>query len=199
MAVNRREKILEVAKRLFAAKGFDGTSIRNIAKDSGLSVAGMFHYFSSKEEILNEIITEFVDSGYDGLEAIRKRDRPPLEKMEEICKFYVHHLAGNKNELTILVSESKSLSLEHRKIFYKKQEIYIDSLKGLMQELETERQLIPVKHSVLTLLFFGMVNWTYFWYNKKGEIGLDDLETIITEIFLRGILKESQATNHRSL
>ena len=62
MPVSRRNKILEVAKRLFAAKGFDGTSIRTIAKESGLSVAGMFHYFSSKEEILNEIIIEFVDS-----------------------------------------------------------------------------------------------------------------------------------------
>lgn len=192
-----RERILAVAKRLFAAKGYEGTSIRKIAKESGLSVAGMFHYFSSKEEILNEIIIEFVDSGYDGLNAIRKNDKPPIEKVEDICKFCVRHLAGNKNELSILVSESKSLTPEHYKIFLKKQNIYIEALKGLFQELERDSRLKSVKPSVLTLLFFGMVNWTYSWYNKKGEIGLNDLETIITEIFLRGILKENQETDNR--
>jgi AcrR family transcriptional regulator len=193
--MTRRKKILEVAKRLFASKGYDGTSIRKIAKESGLSVAGMFHYFSSKEEILNDIIADFVDQGYDQLHEISKSDKPPIEKIEEICKFYVRHLAGHKNELTILVTEAKSLAPEHRKMFLEKQHIYIDALKGLLQELECEGQLKSVKSSILAHLFFGMVNWTYSWYQKKGEMGLKELEATITDVFLRGILHERQEIN----
>ena len=62
--MNKRELILKVATSLFSSNGFKATSVRKIAADSGLSVPGMFHYFSTKEEILYEIMFNFIEDGY---------------------------------------------------------------------------------------------------------------------------------------
>jgi len=187
--MSKKDTILKVATRLFAVKGFDGTSVRKIAEEAGLSVAGMFHYIPSKEEILNEIMIGFMDEGYKKLIKIYNSDMSPIEKLAEVCKFYVKYYAGHKNQLTILVSEGKSLSLEHRQVFIDKQRIYVNALTRLFNDLTKEDLLNPIDPSILAFIFFGMVHWTYSWYKPKGEIGPEELGNIVSEVFLRGILK----------
>lgn len=187
--MSKKDTILKVATRLFAVKGFDGTSVRKIAEEAGLSVAGMFHYIPSKEEILNEIMIGFMDEGYKKLIKIYNCDMSPIEKLAEVCKFYVKYYAGHKNQLTILVSEGKSLSLEHRQVFIDKQRIYVNALTRLFNDLTKEDLLNPIDPSILAFIFFGMVHWTYSWYKPKGEIGPEELGNIVSEVFLRGILK----------
>ena len=190
--MSKREAILKVATRLFAAKGFDGTSVRKIAEEADLSVAGMFHHFPSKEEILNEIMIGFMDEGYKRLQLIYDSEVSPVDKLEKVCKFYVKYYAGHKNQLTILVSEGKSLSLERRQVFIDKERIYVEALKRLLDDLAKDGLLKSMKPSVLTFVFFGMVHWTYSWYNPRGEIGSEELGTVLSEVFLRGVLKDRE-------
>jgi AcrR family transcriptional regulator len=190
--ISNKERILKAAIELFASKGFDGTSVRNIAEKAGLSVPGMFHYFSSKEEVLYEIITLFMDKAYNKIMEIYNADIDPIEKLSEICKFYVEQYAGHKHQLTILISERKSLIPEHRRICITKERDYVKALKNLFKELAKRKLLKPIDHSILAFIFFGMVHWTYRWYNpeaKKG-IGPNQLGRIFSEVFLRGILAQ---------
>ena len=187
-----RERILKVATELFASRGFDRTSVRNIAEKAGLSVPGMFHYFSSKELILFEIMTLFMDNAYKKIMEIYEIDIGPVEKLSEICKFYVEQYAGHKDQLTILISERKSLAPEHRKICMKKERDYVEALKSTIKDLAERKLLKPIDHSILAFIFFGMVHWTYRWYDPKAKrgIGPNRLGKIFSEVFLRGILSE---------
>jgi AcrR family transcriptional regulator len=188
--MSNKEQILNAATNLFASKGFDATSVRNISEKVGLSVPGMFHYFSSKEEILFEIMTLFMDSAYKKIMEIYNADIDPIEKLSEICKFYVEQYAGHKNQLTILISERKSLIPEHREICIKKERNYVKALKNLFGELAKRNLLKPINHSILAFIFFGMVHWTYQWYNPKSKrgIGPNQLGKIFSEVFLKGII-----------
>ena len=188
--MSNKERILKAAIELFASKGFDGTSVRNIAEKAGLSVAGMFYYFSSKEEILYQIMTMFMDAAYQKIMQIYNTDIDPIEKLSEICKFYVEQYAGHKHQLTILISERKSLIPEHLRTCIRKERKYVKALKNLFKELAKRKLLKPVDHSILAFIFFGMVHWTYRWYNPraKGGIGPNQLGRIFSEVFLRGIL-----------
>ena len=187
-----RERILKGATELFASRGFDGTSVRNIAEKAGLSVAGMFHYFSSKEMILFEIMTLFMDNAYKKILEIYNADIDPVEKLSEICKFYVEQYAGHKDQLTILISERKSLGPEHRQICIMKERDYVKALKSLFKDLAKKKLVKPIDHSILAFIFFGMVHWTYRWYNPKAKrgIGPNQLGRIFSEVFLRGILSQ---------
>jgi AcrR family transcriptional regulator len=188
----KRDTILQAATRLFAAKGFEKTSVRKIAEEVGLSVPGMFHYVPSKEEMLNEIMIGFMDEGFKGLKEIYDSDRGPVEKLEEVCKFYVRHYVGHKDALTILVSEGKSLSPKHRRNFVDKQRVYVEALKRLVSDLAKEGLLKSIDHSVIAFIFFGMVNYTYTWYNPQGTMGPDALGDAFSQVFLRGVLKNHE-------
>lgn len=192
--MSKRNTILQAATRLFAAKGFEQTSVRRIAEEVNLSVPGMFHYFPSKETMLNESMIGFMDEGFKGLQEIYDSERDTVEKLEEVCKFYVRHYVGHKDELTILVTEGKSLSPKHRRDFIDKQRVYVDSLKKLLSDLDTEGLLISIDHSVLAFIFFGMVNYTYTWYNPQGTMGPDELGDAFSKVFLRGVLKDYEGS-----
>jgi AcrR family transcriptional regulator len=192
--MSKRDTILQAATRLFAGKGFERTSVRKIAEEVDLSVPGMFHYFPSKEDILNEIMIGFMDEGYARLEEIYNSDLGPVEKLEEVCKCYVEYYAGHKDQLTILVSEGKSLAPEHQQIFVDKQRVYVEALTRLFSDLAKEGLLKSIDPSVLAFIFFGMVHWTYSWYNPRGKIGPEVLGSIFSEVFPRGVLKDQKGT-----
>jgi len=193
--MTKKETILQTATRLFAAKGFEQTSVRKIARESDLSVPGMFHYIPSKEEILYEIMIGFMDEGYKRLLEIYKSSMVPVKKLEAVCKFYVEYYAGHKDQLTILVSEGKSLSPKHRRDFIDKQRVYVEALKRLFSDLTKEGLFKSIDHSVLAFIFFGMVHWTYSWYSPQGKMGPDELGGIFSEIFLRGVLKDQKGSH----
>ena len=190
--MTKKDKILEASTRLFAAKGFEKTSVRKIAEEVGLSVPGMFHYIPSKEEILNEIMIGFMDEGYKRLMEIYNSAIGPVEKLETVCKFYVEYYAGHKDQLTILISEGKSLSQKHRQAFIKKQRIYVEALKKLFSDLALDGLLKSIDPSVAAFIFFGMVHWTYSWYSPQDKMGPDELGDIFSDVFLRGVLKDEK-------
>jgi len=190
MTMSKKEVIAKAATKLFAAQGFERTPVRKIAEKVDLSVPGMFHYFPSKEDILNEIMIGFMEEGFRKLKEINSDDMGPVERVEGFCKFYVDHYAGNQDLLTILVSEWKYLSREHRQVFFDKQRGYVDALKKLFSTLADQGLLKPVDPSVLTFMFFGMVLWTYSWYDPKGKLGLEELGGIFSDVFLRGVLRK---------
>jgi len=187
--LSKREMVLGVATKLFAAKGFDGASVRKIAEEAGLSVAGMFHYFSTKEEILFDIMMVFLDEGLRGLKRICESEKPSIERLKEVCKFFSEYFAGHQDELTILSNEGKSLFPEHKQIFKRKQRQYLDIVRSLLRELHEEGLLKEIDQTVLAFLFFGMVLWTSRWYNPQGIVNPTELGEIISEVFLRGVLK----------
>ncbi|MCJ7545489.1 MAG: TetR/AcrR family transcriptional regulator [Deltaproteobacteria bacterium] len=189
--MSKKEAILKAATKMFAAQGFERTPVRKIAEKVDLSVPGMFHYFPSKEDILNDIMINFMDEGYRKLKEINNDALAPVEKVEGFCKFYVDHYAGNQELLTILVSEWKYLSREHRQQFFDKQRIYVDALKKHFSDLAEQGLLKPIDPSILTLMFFGMVLWTSNWYDPRGKMGLEELGSIFREVFLRGVLKKN--------
>jgi AcrR family transcriptional regulator len=190
--MSQKDRILKVATRLFADKGFERTSVRRIAEKAHLSVPGMFHYFPCKEVILNEIMISFIDEAYKRLMDIYTSDRDPVEKLDAVCKFYVEHYAGHKDQLTILIAEGKSLSRVHQKAFIDKKRVYVEALKQLFNDLSDAGLLKPFDPSVLAFIFFGMVHWTYSWYNPRGEIGPEVLGRIFSEVFLWGALKDQE-------
>lgn len=187
--MDKRAFIIKVATDLFATKGFEATSVRKIAADSGLSVPGMFHYFSTKEEILYEIMFNFIEDGYTKVTEIINSEVDPAKKLELLCDYYVQKYTTRQDELVILSFEGKSLTPEHQKQFVKKQRNVVKAIGKFFNELIRQNKVKSINPTVLTFLFYGMVHWTSTWYNKKGEVSPEKLGKIVREVFLHGILK----------
>ncbi len=191
-SAKNREKVLEiqlVISHLFAYKGYHSTSMREIARELGMNQSSLYHYFSSKEEILFKLMNDAMDNALTTLEEICTGDLLPRDKLNKILHFYTQYYAGNPERLILLVNEQSSLNSEHRRILVDKQRRYVHLFQSVFEELDEYQLTKEIPHSVAIFAFLGMVHYTIKWYRKDGPVGLESLADIFVEIFTKGTLK----------
>lgn len=93
---DKQKRILEVAERLFAEKGFDGTSIRNISKEAKINIAMVSYYFGSKEKMLEALIYSRTSNLKMELENIIRENLTPFEKINKLIELYIYRISRNK-------------------------------------------------------------------------------------------------------
>ena len=110
---DKREHILNVAEELFAEKGFDGTSVRDIAQQAGVNLAMISYYFGSKEKLLESLIEFRAGYAYGILEELNKDTTlSPWDKVDRLVDFYVDRIIHNMKFHTIMWQESSARSEE---------------------------------------------------------------------------------------
>lgn len=110
---DKREHILNVAEELFAEKGFDGTSVRDIAQSAGVNLAMISYYFGSKEKLLESLIELRAGYAYGILEELNKDETlSPWDKVDRLVDFYVDRVINNIPFHMIMWQESSARSEE---------------------------------------------------------------------------------------
>jgi len=110
---DKREHILNVAEELFAEKGFDGTSVRDIAQQAGVNLAMISYYFGSKEKLLESLIEVRAGYAYGILEELNKdMSLSPWDKIDRLVDFYVDRIVHNMRFHTIMWQENSARSEE---------------------------------------------------------------------------------------
>ncbi|MEK6609768.1 MAG: TetR/AcrR family transcriptional regulator [Gemmatimonadota bacterium] len=187
---NRRENLLAVAARVFAATGYDRTSMRDLARASSMSLAGMYYYVKGKEDLLFQIqrnCFELVQQG--ALDAIGSQ----LSAEARLAAFIRHHVtffATHMAEMKVLAHEAESLSGAGLETVRRLKRGYGDVLLGLLAELDGHGSREQVDRHVAAYTLFGMMNWIYTWYDPKGPVDVAELADSITRLFLNGYSAE---------
>ncbi|HXD76345.1 MAG TPA: TetR family transcriptional regulator [Puia sp.] len=110
---DKREHILSAAEELFAEKGFDGTSVRDIAQRAGVNLAMISYYFGSKEKLLESLIEFRAGYAYGILDELNKDESlSPWDKVDRLVDFYVDRIINNLRFHTIMWQESGGRSDE---------------------------------------------------------------------------------------
>jgi AcrR family transcriptional regulator len=179
-------KILEHATEVFCDKGYDGASMRDLSRATGMSLAGMYHYFGSKERLLYLIQKHTFSTILTQL-----RDRLPQSNGAEqgIRTFIGNHLEyclEHQQAMKVLSLEDEVLNGDYgRKIASIKREYY-QICRELLDRYKKEKGLeFDSRTAVLSL--FGMMNWIYTWYNPRLDGGAGQLSREMGNIFFRGI------------
>lgn len=185
----KAEQIKDTVARLFAEKGYHGTSMRDVGNEIGMSQSSMYNYFKSKEDILFHLMNDAMDEALLTLQAICRADHSPDEKLNAVLDFYARYYAGDQDRLTLLVNELPSLNKHHQRIIIKKDREYVSLIRSILAELTEAGRMKAIHPTVATFAFFGMVHYTIKWYKKEGDVSPGDLARFFVEIFTRGILK----------
>lgn len=183
----RRQEICEIATRLFVEKGFEKTTIRDIAKAGKMNSSALYYYFEDKEAILYEILMEIMDTS---LEQMREIDRSGLatkKKIDAVIKLHTQIYGVDPVRMGLIVFNQKSLSPEHWAELKSKQREYTDIVARILKKMREGGEIADIDPTVCTFALFGMVQWAFGWYNPKGAISPDQLSDIFTHIFTRGI------------
>ena len=188
-APDRKAEIRRSAALVFAEQGFDRASIRDVAKAAGMSLAGLYYYYRSKEEILFDIqstaFTTLLDTHAEALAGVREPER----KLERVIDAHLTFFAQNIAEMKVMSRESEALEGEFAQQVGEMRRRYVRLVRGILDELAALEPIREVRTPVAAFLLFGMMNWMYTWYDEKRDGSAKDLAKAVKQIFLRGLLK----------
>jgi TetR/AcrR family transcriptional regulator, cholesterol catabolism regulator len=185
----KRTKIRETAAKLFAEKGFENTTTRDIAMAAGINNASLYYYFDSKEQLLYQILEEVIRTGLQRIAEIEQSPRPLKEKLALTLRIHTT-AAVDFDKMKLLVHDQRSLSPGHRKELNQKQSEYVCRLIAILQQLQDQGEMLDIDLTVCAYAFFGMVSWAYRWYRPDGKVKLEELSEIFYTIFTQGIYRK---------
>ncbi len=184
----RLGEILEHATEVFYEKGYEGASMRDLSRKSGMSLAGLYYYFESKEKLLYLVQKHTFGTV---MERLRPRLAQVVDPQQRVRVFIFNHLEyflANMKAMTVLSREAEALGNSlGREILDMKRDYYHTCLQ-LMEELRRQGNFAEgVTPRIAVLGLFGMMNWIYTWHNPRQDAGVEELARQMSEIFLHGI------------
>lgn len=188
----KQEKIGNAAAKVFNKKGYLETNIDDIAAVAKMSKGGIYHYFSSKDEILFFILDSYMDIVLKDLESQVQALRDSALKIKFIIERHIDLYANYTAQAKTLLHDAHCLSPKRFKsINIKEREYYRIVMDVLSEFFEGSGEINRHELKAMAFLLFGMCNWTYHWYDPKGPINPEGLSGIIWTVFMKGI------TEHR--
>ena len=181
------EFILRTAARIFAEKSYHSTSMRDISRATNVSLAGLYHYCRSKEELLFLIQDNCFGRVLERLEAQLQQVDDPVARLGTFIENHLSFFAANMAEMKVLSHEAESLRGDLHAHVSTRKENYTRLARKILQEVqESTKNKQPVDLTVATYALFGMMNWIYNWYDPQGKLKVHDLAQHLTQLFLDG-------------
>jgi AcrR family transcriptional regulator len=183
----RLGKILLHATEVFYEKGYEGASMRDLARCSGISLSGLYYYFESKEKLLY-LIQKHTFSTI--VERLRQRLDEVSDPEQRIRLFILNHLEyflANRKAMKVLSHEAEVLKNGFGAEIAAIKREYYRICVGLLCDFQRAKRLeFSSRMAVLSL--FGMMNWIYTWHNPRSDADADSIAREMGDIFLRGVM-----------
>jgi AcrR family transcriptional regulator len=180
--------ILGTAARVFAEEGYDPASIRMVAERAGVSVAGLYYYVRSKEELLY-LIQYHV---FDGLVRRFKEDSAdlvdPVARLELFIRNHLERFLADMSSLTVCSRELGRLRGDYLEQVEARQREYFSQASQLFGELERQHGGARVDPRTAALAMFGTINWVYTWYQSDSGQTAAQLARDFVQLYLYGVL-----------
>ncbi|SRR5581483_581115 len=182
----RLAKILDHATAVFCEKGYEGASMRDLSRASGMSLAGMYYYFESKERLLYLIQKHTFQNIVERLRERLKGVGDPEQRIRIFILNHLEYFLANQKAMKVLSHEDEVLKNGFGAEVAGIKREYYRICVGLMDDYKHARGLdFSSRMAVLSL--FGMMNWIYTWYNPRVDGDAEDLAREMGDTFLRGV------------
>ncbi|MGC1451484.1 MAG: TetR/AcrR family transcriptional regulator [Candidatus Sulfotelmatobacter sp.] len=199
--VDSRQEILRTAARLFQQRGYDATSMNDVAAALKLSKGGLYHHFQSKDEILFEIMDHAMELTQERVIAPVRAITDPVERLRALIRLHLEVvLSPRDREITVMLHENHPLPPALRKRINARKKEYIHFVESLVADVQREAQKEALKNvqrarpggavspRAAAFALLGMINWIYQWYKPEGELQANSLIPQFTELVFGGIL-----------
>ncbi|MBK7687311.1 MAG: TetR family transcriptional regulator [Rhodocyclaceae bacterium] len=165
---NRRGDIIRAAGRLFHQKGYNGTTIRDIADAVNMRSGSPFYHFKSKHEILFTVTTEGIEVMLRNLEMVIARQQPPRACFEACVITHMNYLLGPGRDFAwVMLYESRLLDPTERAIVHCMSARYEEVFSAVLDRLVASGDLRDAS-AIARKLILGAINWSAQWYDENG-------------------------------
>ena len=179
----RRDAILAAAANLYAKRGFQGTSVADLAKSCRTSKSLIYHYFPSKDDTLHAVMAAHLDALVDAADEAMQTGSTE-ERLRALTLAFMRLYAGARDSHKVLLNELDNLPPRQRAEVVAKQRRIISVVETLILDLRPDLNPITLP---LTMLFFGMINWTHTWLRPEGRMSAEELAELAVNLMLGGL------------
>jgi TetR/AcrR family transcriptional regulator, cholesterol catabolism regulator len=185
----RQREILDAAAQIFHEKGYEATSIQDVADAVGILKGSLYYYIDSKEDLLFGIIDEVHRTSLAHLERWQRIDGDALVKLRA---FITGHVMGNVNNLVkmgVFFHDFRSLSPERRAVIVEERDVYDQFLRNLIVEGQKEGVIDEaVDPKLAAMAILGMMNWIYQWWRPDGPNTAEEVAEEFADLVLSGLV-----------
>jgi AcrR family transcriptional regulator len=186
--MDRRDEIYEKALELFVQGGYDHTPMSTISKALNLSKAGLYHYCTTKEELLFLIHENYLEKNFIPIIEKAEGISDPEKRIATFLKEYSRLIARDA-AARVLIHEVGRLKAEHyqkiRIIWRRAFNLIRDTLSSMAASGKSKK----VNCTIAAFAAIGMCSWTFYWFDYSRKKPTEELEETYVEIFLKGILR----------
>ena len=170
-----RERILRSAAALFRQRGFNGTSMQDLAEAVGITKSSLYHHFSSKQALLSEILSNTVDRVTPAVREIAESKRPASERLRRAVTRHVVELIRDRDNVACFIEEGRFLVPERMSAYVAKRDDYEQHFRRIVADGIASGEFRDTDVRLASLAILGMCNWVARWYRADGDHTPDEI------------------------
>jgi len=189
-------EILGVAARIFSERGYQGTTLDDIAAAANISRSTFYSYFASKEALLHRIYHEVISTTQAAVARLAGEDRPAPEKLRRIIRYLISYLAAHTSLAQVFFSEHFNLSGTTGRAVTRANRTFTETIARVFAEGGRTATLTPLHPKRFSYILLGICNWMHRWYRPGGEWTPEVIAEEVIMLLESGYLpqaRESQA------
>lgn len=165
-----RERVLSAAVELFAAHGYDATSVAQLTERAGVAKGGFYHHFASKQDLLYEVYGDLITRQLKSMQSILAEARPPAETLRALIADLVASTAASAEQALVSFREIAKLEGERGAEVRKARRRYHDAVIELVHDAQVAGLFSCVASAeMVTFTVFGVINELPLWYHPHGR------------------------------
>ena len=165
----RKQKIIDTAVNVFHQKGYRSATLDDVATALGLTKAALYHYVSSKEELLSIIYIQALEQFFAKAYEIGETDLPPTEKLRALIRHHIKHIIiDNLAMFAVFFSEENQLPEKDFQTIRREKQKYTQVVQSILEEGMAQGYFRRSDPWVRACAIIGMCNWLYKWYRPEG-------------------------------
>jgi AcrR family transcriptional regulator len=186
------DRLLDQARKLFAEKGFDRTSVQDIVAAAGVTKGAMYHYFRSKDDLLYEIYARVLRMQTEHLTACAEGEGTPVERVHAACADVVVTTLENRESTTVFFFSLPQLTPQKQVEIRAERRHYHEMFRGMIEEGQrTGVFRTDVSADIATDFFFGSIHHLPTWWNPSGSLSPQELGEQFASLFLASIRQDA--------
>jgi len=193
----RRADICRTAAQIFRDRGFDATSVSDVARALGLTKAGLYHYLESKEALLFEIMSFGLDRVRDEVVIPVRAIRDPEDRLRQLVVRHARITTRGQGAVAHLGDEIRALPPASRRQLEERMRVYFDLIRDTLGELKSAGRLRRVDLTVAAFSVLGMILWLPRWFRQDGRLTQEQVANDIAAMALGGLLDDRRTTRKR--
>jgi TetR/AcrR family transcriptional regulator, cholesterol catabolism regulator len=185
----RKDVILEKAAQLFREKGYNATSMRDLAEHVGVEAASLYNHINSKAEILQEICFKVANKFMSNIETVSGNDMTAIQKVEAVLRFHIRQMINYYEEVYVSDREWKHLPDPYLFNFQNQRRVYRQRIASLIEEGIRKNEINKIDAPTAVLIMLHAVSGLESWHRSKKKINAEQIEENMVLILVEGLKK----------